>query len=124
MRTLALATFALLCLTQIGYGGQSRPYSEVIAFCDSLSDVGNVAGITEEGTSPLIDGYYEETHFSDNIIWIEWLADYRACRRRRPAAAIRRAWNRNPMARAGRGAGPRRARAASSPRAPPSPCRT
>lgn len=77
MRTLALATLTLLWLTQTGYGGQNRPpYSEVIAFCDSLSDVGNVAGITEEGTSPLIDGYYEETHFSDNIIWIEYLADY------------------------------------------------
>ena len=76
MRTLALATLTLLCLTQTGHGQEESPYSEVIAFCDSLSDIGNVAGITEAGTSPVIDGYYEETHFSDNIIWVEYLADY------------------------------------------------
>lgn len=65
--------------------GPSRPpYSKMIAFCDSLSDVGNVAGITEEGTSPRIDGYYEETHYSDNIIWIEWIAQEWGIRVPRP----------------------------------------
>jgi phospholipase/lecithinase/hemolysin len=76
MRSLLTATLGLLCLTQPSHGHATSPYSEIVAFCDSLSDVGNVAGITEEGTSPLIDGYYEETHFSDNIIWVEYLADY------------------------------------------------
>jgi len=76
MRTLLIAMLTLLCLAQAGHGQQKPPYSEVIAFCDSLSDVGNVAGITEEGTSPRIDGYFEETHFSDDIIWIEYLAEF------------------------------------------------
>jgi phospholipase/lecithinase/hemolysin len=52
------------------------PFREIIAFGDSLTDVGNVAGLTEAGTAPVIDGYYQETHFSDNILWIEWLAEY------------------------------------------------
>lgn len=55
--------------------GHAQPFSEVIAFGDSLTDVGNVAGLTEPGVAPRINGYYKETHFSDNILWIEWLAD-------------------------------------------------
>ncbi|MBM4269823.1 MAG: SGNH/GDSL hydrolase family protein [Deltaproteobacteria bacterium] len=51
------------------------PFDDVIAFGDSLTDVGNVAGITTPGNAPVIDGYYEETHFSDEILWIERLAD-------------------------------------------------
>lgn len=50
--------------------------NEIIAFGDSLTDVGNVAGVTEPGVSPVINGYYQETHFSDNILWIETLANY------------------------------------------------
>lgn len=52
------------------------PFNEIIAFGDSLTDVGNVAGLTEPGVSPVIFGYYQETHFSDNIIWVETLANY------------------------------------------------
>lgn len=51
-------------------------FKNIVAFGDSLSDVGNVAGLTDAGTAPVIDGYYEETHFSDNIIWVERLAQY------------------------------------------------
>lgn len=75
MRTLLIATLALLSLTQTGQTREA-PYTEIIAFCDSLSDVGNVAGITRPGAPPLVDGYYEETHYSNDIIWIEYLADF------------------------------------------------
>jgi phospholipase/lecithinase/hemolysin len=56
--------------------GNAQPFNEIIAFGDSLTDVGNVAGVTELGVAPRINGYYKETHFSDNILWIEWLANY------------------------------------------------
>lgn len=52
------------------------PFTDLISFGDSLTDVGNVAGVTTPGYSPVINGYYEETHFSDNILWNETLADY------------------------------------------------
>jgi phospholipase/lecithinase/hemolysin len=54
----------------------AAPFTEIIAFGDSLTDVGNVAGLTVPGVSPVIFGYYQETHFSDNIIWVETLANY------------------------------------------------
>jgi phospholipase/lecithinase/hemolysin len=60
------------------------PFEEVIAFGDSLTDVGNVAEITEDGTAPRIDGYYEESHYSDNIIWVEYMADFWALPARTP----------------------------------------
>lgn len=56
--------------------GFAQPFEEIIAFGDSLTDVGNVAGLTEPGVSPRINGYFEETHFSDNVIWVETLANY------------------------------------------------
>lgn len=56
--------------------GFAKQFKEIIAFGDSLTDVGNVAALTETGVAPVIDGYYQETHFSDNILWIEILADY------------------------------------------------
>lgn len=52
----------------------AKPFADIIAFGDSLTDVGNVAGLTVPGHSPVINGYYKETHLSDNIIWIEILA--------------------------------------------------
>lgn len=55
---------------------QAQPFNNIIAFGDSLTDVGNVAPLTEPGVSPVINGYYLETHFSDNIIWIETLANF------------------------------------------------
>ena len=54
----------------------AAPFTELISFGDSLSDVGNVAGITKPGIAPLVDGYYQQTHFSDNVIWNETLAAY------------------------------------------------
>lgn len=49
-------------------------FKDIIAFGDSLTDVGNVAGVTVPGNAPRINGYFEETHFSDGIIWNEWVA--------------------------------------------------
>jgi phospholipase/lecithinase/hemolysin len=54
----------------------AKQFNEIIAFGDSLTDVGNVAGITVPGAPPRIPGYFLETHFSDNVIWIEYLANY------------------------------------------------
>lgn len=54
----------------------AAPFSDLISFGDSLTDVGNVAEITNNGSAPVIPGYYEETHFSDNVIWNETLASY------------------------------------------------
>lgn len=55
---------------------KNRGFKTIIAFGDSLTDVGNVAGITIPGNAPLINGYFEETHFSDNVIWIEQVAAF------------------------------------------------
>jgi phospholipase/lecithinase/hemolysin len=47
---------------------EAAPFTDLISFGDSLSDVGNVAGITKPGIAPLVNGYYQQTHFSDNVI--------------------------------------------------------
>lgn len=69
---IGIASFFVTAQPGVG----ESPFSEIIAFGDSLTDVGNVAGLTTPGLAPLINGYYQETHFSDNIIWIETLANY------------------------------------------------
>lgn len=56
--------------------GMAQPFDGIIAFGDSLTDVGNVALLTIPGNSPVINGYYKETHFSDNIIWVERVAEF------------------------------------------------
>lgn len=56
--------------------GQAHSFNEIISFGDSLTDIGNVSGLTQEGSSPVIDGYYKETHFCDNVLWVEQLAEY------------------------------------------------
>jgi outer membrane lipase/esterase len=56
--------------------GKSMTFDNIIAFGDSLTDVGNVAGVTNPGVAPRINGYYQETHFCDNILWVEILAAY------------------------------------------------
>lgn len=61
-------------LAQFSYAEQS--FDEIISFGDSLTDVGNVAGVTQPGVAPVINGYYQKTHFSDNVLWIEILANY------------------------------------------------
>lgn len=68
-----VAALFFFCSTHIGV---AQPFNEIIAFGDSLTDVGNVAGLTEPGFAPVINGYYQETHFSDNILWVETLANY------------------------------------------------
>lgn len=73
LRPLGMAL--LLFVTQSAYTN-NRPFNDIIAFGDSLTDVGNVSGLTVPGFSPVINGYYQETHFSDNIIWVEILANY------------------------------------------------
>ena len=55
---------------------KSPTYDNITAFGDSLTDVGNVAGVTNPNVAPRIDGYYQETHFCDNILWVEILAAY------------------------------------------------
>lgn len=73
-RSIRIVGFALFIFTaQMSF---AHSFKEIIAFGDSLTDVGNVAGLTEPGIAPVINGYYLETHFSDNIIWIETLADF------------------------------------------------
>lgn len=62
----------------------SHSLKQIIAFGDSLTDVGNVAGLTVPGAAPLINGYFEETHFSDNIIWIEILSEFLGLPERTP----------------------------------------
>lgn len=54
----------------------SNTFAEIIAFGDSLTDVGNVAGLTKPGVAPVINGYYKKTHFCDFIIWVETTADF------------------------------------------------
>ena len=54
--------------------GKSMTFDNIIAFGDSLTDVGNVAGVTNPGVAPRINGYYKKTHFCDNILWVEILA--------------------------------------------------
>lgn len=74
-----LRTFCILGITSflwIAQMGFAQPFNEIIAFGDSLTDVGNVAKLTEPGVAPVINGYYLETHFSNNILWIETLANY------------------------------------------------
>ena len=56
--------------------GKSMSFDNIIAFGDSLTDVGNVAGVTEQNVAPRINGYYQETHFCDNVLWVEILAAY------------------------------------------------
>jgi phospholipase/lecithinase/hemolysin len=66
---------------------EARQFKKIIAFGDSLSDVGNAAKVTIDGNAPRIDGYYKQTHYSDNVIWIEQLADYWGLRKPRPGRA-------------------------------------
>jgi phospholipase/lecithinase/hemolysin len=51
-------------------------FRDIIAFGDSLTDVGNVAGVTTSGFAPVINGYYQRERFSDGPVWVEDLADF------------------------------------------------
>lgn len=79
-----ISIFGIIFFLNAASLGFAQPYKEIIAFGDSLTDVGNVALLTEPGNSPVIFGYYKETHFSDNIIWVERLAKYWKLSKRTP----------------------------------------
>lgn len=72
MKKLVLAAVCSL----LAGAADAAPFTDLISFGDSLSDVGNVAGITKPGIAPLVNGYYQQTHFSSNVIWNERLAAY------------------------------------------------
>jgi len=75
----ALRSFCFLAISFFSFNivfALEESFEEIIAFGDSLTDVGNVAGLTESGVAPVIPGYFQETHFSDNILWVETLANY------------------------------------------------
>lgn len=74
--TSTLFVGALLFSPTVGLAGSLSPYDDIISFGDSLTDVGNVAGVTDSGNAPRINGYYQQTHFSDNIVWVEQLANF------------------------------------------------
>jgi phospholipase/lecithinase/hemolysin len=63
-----------LLLGSVPAGGVT--YSNIYAFGDSLTDVGNAAGVTQPGVAPVINGYYNEEEFSDGILWNQYLANY------------------------------------------------
>jgi phospholipase/lecithinase/hemolysin len=76
-----LSVMLLLLTVQTGYASHSTGehrshFSKIIGFGDSLTDVGNVAGIIEPGFPPLTPGYFEQTHFSDGPLWIEWVSNF------------------------------------------------
>ncbi len=73
-RTGFVGVALLIGLTGLAWA--DAPFSDLISFGDSLTDVGNVAGVTDSGDAPVIPGYYQETHFSDNLLWNETLANY------------------------------------------------
>lgn len=89
---------AVLCSLLLAGALQAATFTDLISFGDSLSDVGNVAGITTPGIAPLVNGYYQETHFSDNVIWNERLAAYLGLPARTPG---RDTWGPMPAALSG-----------------------
>lgn len=71
---LFLGTFLSFYIAPVALSADS--FNELISFGDSLTDVGNVAGLTVPGVKPVIPGYYQETHFSDFLIWNEIVANF------------------------------------------------
>jgi len=47
---------AAVCIVLVAEAAQAAPFTDLISFGDSLSDVGNAAGITKPGYAPLING--------------------------------------------------------------------
>lgn len=89
---------AVICSVLVAGAVRAAPFSDLVSFGDSLSDVGNAAGITKPGIAPLVNGYYQQTHFSDNVIWNETLAAYWGLAARTPG---RVAWGPMPAALSG-----------------------
>ena len=70
---------SFVCIVLLSFGtcfGERISFENIIAFGDSLTDVGNVAGVTAKNVAPRINGYYQQTHFCDNLLWVEILAGY------------------------------------------------
>ncbi len=94
MKKINILILSLLCIVNFALSlfakqiEDKRQFNEIIAFGDSLTDVGNVAELTEPGFAPLIFGYYGKTHFSDNLIWIEVLANYWGLSARIPGRGV------------------------------------
>ncbi|MGH8048927.1 MAG: SGNH/GDSL hydrolase family protein [Chthoniobacterales bacterium] len=76
MKTKSIFTILAVAFLGAMRPASAAPFSDMISFGDSLTDVGNVAGVTTPGYAPVIDGYYQETHFSDGVLWNETLASY------------------------------------------------
>jgi hypothetical protein len=89
---------AVLCSLLLAGVVQAATFTDLITFGDSLCDVGNVAGITTPGIAPLVSGCYQETNFSDNVIWNERLAAYWGLPARTPG---RDTWGPMPAALSG-----------------------
>src|SRR5215470_3029501 len=74
--------FAILCLLLLafaaGLGGCGNkppgqpPFSKIIVFGDSLSDVGNLK--LETGVVPFAP--YVDGHFSNGNVWVQYIADH------------------------------------------------
>ncbi|MFT3780899.1 MAG: SGNH/GDSL hydrolase family protein [Nibricoccus sp.] len=67
---------AAACLTVVSYAGQPAkhaPFSKVVVFGDSLSDTGNLFAATGGAIPP--SPAYVNGHFSNGLVWVEYLAD-------------------------------------------------
>ncbi len=81
--TIRLAWIVVLALTTLGSPLQAGEITGIVAFGDSLSDVGNVylatggvnpgLGLYPGGTYP--GGSYDPGHYSNGPIWLEYLAN-------------------------------------------------
>lgn len=67
----ALAVVGLLALPLAAQAG-SMPFSRIVAFGDSLSDIGNFYRLTGGVLPP---PPYDNGRFSNGPLWIEYLAD-------------------------------------------------
>ena len=69
---------SFVCIIVLSFGRCRRTdfFREYLAFGRCLLDVGNVAGVADKNGAPRLNGYYEATHFCDNILWVEILAGY------------------------------------------------
>ncbi len=77
MLTLALAvslSSSLLAAQTGGGDSDERGFDTgIVAFGDSLTDTGNMFGLTNECYP--VAGFYFDGHFSNGMIWIEYVAE-------------------------------------------------
>lgn len=70
---IAVCGACLLLVAVLSNPASAAAYSEMVAFGDSLSDVGNVWAMTRGGEPPS-DSYWQG-HYSNGPVWVEHLAD-------------------------------------------------